>query len=279
VSSSPAGADNIDGVVIDAQVHVWDRVADPSKRHRDTPLHGEELLGLLDEANVDRAILIPPAFAGDRNEECLRAARAFPQRFGVMGNLPLDQPNALELIRSWRAIRGMLGIRISFHLELHRRLLADGSLEDLWRLAAEHAVPFMLYPVQVFDQLRPIAERHPRLRLIIDHCGAPAIREARVLNKAVDAIVELADLPNVGVKATSLPFYSETSYPFADVHDAACRVVAAFGPGRVFWGTDFTRLRCSYLEAVRMLDTIECLDDDAKRLVRGEALRTWLEWE
>lgn len=268
------------GLVIDSQVHVWDLVRDPAKQHRDEPLRGEELIQLMDAAEVDRAILIPPSFAGDRNEECLRSARLFPRHFGVMGNLPLDRRDAFELIPSWRSQPGMLGIRISFHLELHRRLLLDGELETMWALAAAHEVPIMVYPVGgVLSHLRPIAERHPRLRITIDHFGAPAVRERRALDEAAADVTRLADLPNVGVKASSLPYYSQTWFPFPDVHDAVCRVLSAFGAERVFWGTDLTRLRCSYADAVRMLDHIACLDPQTKRAVKGDSLRRWLSWD
>jgi L-fuconolactonase len=267
------------GLVIDAQVHVWRSVANSAGRHRDTPLRGEELVGIMDAAGVDRAILIPPAFAGDRNEECLRSARVFPARFGVMGNLPLDQRNAFGLISSWRAIPGMLGIRISFHLESHRNLLLEGSLERLWQLAAEHRVPVMIYPVNVLDRIRSIAARHPHLRLVIDHLGALPMGKTRALADGVDAVGELADLPNVAVKASCLPYYSQEGFPFTDVHTALCRALAKFGPDRVFWGTDFTRLRCSYVDAVRMVDHVSCLHGNAKRQVRGEAIRAWLDWE
>ncbi|HYX91124.1 MAG TPA: hypothetical protein VE782_06155, partial [Myxococcaceae bacterium] len=58
--------------IVDSQVHIWG--ANTSERpwpertqpHRQLPLGAEELLGYMDEGGVDRAILVPPSWEGDR---------------------------------------------------------------------------------------------------------------------------------------------------------------------------------------------------------------------
>jgi len=47
------------------------------------------------------------------------------------------------------------------------------------------------------------------------------------------------------MKATGAPSYSDQPYPYRDIHDHLRRIYNVFGPARMFWGTDITRMPCS----------------------------------
>ena len=47
------------------------------------------------------------------------------------------------------------------------------------------------------------------------------------------------------MRATGAPSYSDQPYPYRDIHDHPRRVYDAFGPARMFWGTDIARMPCS----------------------------------
>ncbi len=54
----------------------------------------------------------------------------------------------------------------------------------------------------------------------------------------------------------------------------------AFGPERMFWGTDITRMPCSWRLCVSMFtEELPWLSDRDKELTMGEALCTWLGWQ
>jgi predicted TIM-barrel fold metal-dependent hydrolase len=53
-------------------------------------------------------------------------------------------------------------------------------------------------------------------------------------------LLALARHPNVAVKATGQAGYALDPYPFRSIHDPLHRVFDAFGPHRVFWGTDIS---------------------------------------
>ena len=59
------------------------------------------------------------------------------------------------------------------------------------------------------------------------------------------ALLALAKFPNVAVKATGAPGYSSEAYPFRSMHDYLRQIYDAFGPQRMFWGTDITKMPCS----------------------------------
>jgi L-fuconolactonase len=131
-------------MIVDAQIHVWeaDRADRPWPRpgargrtalpQRTEPMSPAEALAAMDAAGVDRAILVPPSWEGDRNDLALAAATAHPARFAVMGRIPRE---AGSLAR-WRARPGMLGGRI---------ILTDETAADpLWEEAAATNLPLMV---------------------------------------------------------------------------------------------------------------------------------------
>ena len=67
-------------------------------------------------------------------------------------------------------------------------------------------------------------------------------------------LLPLAKLPNVAIKATGAPGYSAEQYPFRDIHDGLRRIYDAYGPDRFFWGTDITRMPCTYRQCVTHAD-------------------------
>jgi predicted TIM-barrel fold metal-dependent hydrolase len=72
----------------------------------------------------------------------------------------------------------------------------------------------------------------------------------------------LARYPNVAFKATSLPSYVTDAYPYPSLYAHIHRVVEAYGPHRVFRGTDLTRLHGSYRQAVTLFtEELDFLSD------------------
>ena len=65
-------------------------------------------------------------------------------------------------------------------------------------------------------------------------------------------LLRLAGFSNVAVKATAAPAYATDGYPFRSVHDHLHKLFDAYGPDRMFWGTDITRMPCTWRECVTM---------------------------
>ena len=49
-----------------------------------------------------------------------------------------------------------------------------------------------------------------------------------------------------------MPHYSGEAYPFPALHPYLRQVYDAFGPHRMFWGTDITKMPCSWRQCVTM---------------------------
>lgn len=276
-------------LVVDAQVHIWaaerpDRPWPPggaARAHRPVPLGARDLLAEMDVAGVHRAVLVPPSYEGDYNDLVLEAAATWPARFAVMGRVAVEAPMTRDALSAFVAQKGMLGIRLTFHLPKTRAWLFDGTADWLWPLAEELGIPLMILPCGSLPRIGEIAARHPGLRITVDHFSHHRAldEEPAIHPQEIDDLVALARLPNVAVKASCLPFFSRGPYPFRDLDEVIRRVFEAFGPRRCFWGSDMTRLPCSYRQAVtHFTEELPWLKGEARELVMGRALLDWIGW-
>jgi L-fuconolactonase len=273
--------------IIDAQVHIWKPETserpyikeDASKPHRPVPLGYEDLLGEMSGAGVDRVILVPPSWEGYRNDCALEAAQKYPDRFAVMGKVPLNDPTSKTRIAAWLKQPGMLGFRISFRHSGTHSFLDDGTANWFWADCERYDIPVMIFAPFALAKIGQITERHPNLRVIVDHMGLNTQWKGKDLRPGVDVLLKFARYKNVGVKLSCLPCYVDEAYPYPTLHEQIRRVVEAFGARRLFWGTDLSQLPCSYRQAVTLFtEELNFLTTQDKEWIMGRALAEWLRW-
>jgi predicted TIM-barrel fold metal-dependent hydrolase len=270
--------------IVDAQIHTWGSGL-PSNRSHIQVRHftPAEAIALMDEGGVDAAVIHPPGWDPNATEMALAAVRDYPGRFAIMGAVPLDKPQSRDRIATWRQQPGMLGLRYGFLTDPMRRWLADGKLDWLWAAAEKAGVPIAMLATDSLQEIGGIAERHPGLRLTIDHLGGRGgtsqLKDAAAMTH-IPRLLALAKHPNVAVKATGVPHYSGEAYPFPALHPYLRQVFDAFGPHRMFWGTDITKMPCSWKQCVTMFtEELPWLKGRDLDLVMGEALCAWWGWE
>jgi predicted TIM-barrel fold metal-dependent hydrolase len=273
--------------VVDSQVHVWQadrpgRAWVPgAKAHLPQPFGYEDLRAEMDKAGVHRAVLVPPPWEGDRVDFALEAARKYPERFAVMGRLPLQHPDARAILETWLREPGLLGIRLNFLQDQHRKLITDGTADWFWPVAEMLDIPLMILAPSLLDEFGRIAARHPKLRIIIDHMGCGREHVDDAVTAQVGKTIELARYPNVAVKVSAIPCLSSAPYPFRNVWPSVRRVIEAFGARRSFWGTDVTRFldKCSYRQSVAMFtEDMDFLSTSDKEWIMGRGLADCLRW-
>lgn len=274
-------------IVIDSQVHIWGRETPerpwaPGRSNaaqQPHPVSKDMMLEAMLAAGVDRAIIVPPSWEGDRNDLALEARRLHPDRFAIMGRVPITDPDSRALLAGWKNQPGMLGLRFTFHLEAQRAWLTDGTADWIWPAAAAAGLPVMVYAPDSLPALHRIAERYPELKLIVDHVGLNVERRGPAAFEAFETACALSKFPNVAIKASGMAGFSLEAYPFRDVHPYIRRLYDAFGPRRVLWGTDITRMRCSYRECVRLFTEEQpWLAGDDLDWVMGRAVCAWTGW-
>src|SRR5262245_59551281 len=232
--------------IVDAQVHMW-KANTPdwpwvagAKPQLPEPFTIERAVPLMDEAGVDRVVIVPPTL-NDRNDYALEAHKRYPGRFAVMGRIPLQDPKSAALLPRWKDQPGMLGCRVTFNTPATLKWLDDGTASWFWPAAEKAELPVMFLAFGHVQRFGPIAERHPGLRLIIDHMAVNnAIAKEGKMSEHIGHAVALAKYPNVSIKMSNLPNSSLEPYPYRDLTPHLQRVFDAYGPQRCHWGTDAT---------------------------------------
>jgi L-fuconolactonase len=267
-------------IVVDAQVHIWEK-GDPPSNHRQQPFTAEDLLREMQVARVDRAILVPPLWDPDGNSYSIQAAARYPDRFAVMGIVDVTKPMGPNEFREWLVKNHLLGVRISFNNPALRAVLASGQADWLWRSAEAAGAPIMLLAPQLCALMGMIARHYPGLKIIVDHMAIPRGSKAPAAFAHLPELKALAKFDNVAVKMGGVPNYaSNDAYPYPSLRPYLRQVLDAFGAKRCFWGSDFSRLFGPYPECASMLrDGGDWLSEEERTEIMGQGLMRWLNWK
>ncbi len=284
-------------IITDSQVHLWEAhrpdrpwppeevphrifVAAPGARpHREEPLGATEMVGMMNAVGVARAVIVPPSPAGDENFTALEAVQRYPDRYGIMGRFNPGAPGARARLETWLEQPGMLGIRLTFHKPQWAPWLADGSIDWFWAGCERLGIPVMVLLPGRLDTVPAIAGRFPGLTLVLDHMARRSAGRDDDCFADLDELLALARFPNVSVKASSAPCYSTQPFPFHNIAPYLRRIFEAFGPQRTLWGSDMTRLQCTYAECLEhFLYHLDFLRGEDKAWVMGRAIAALLKW-
>ena len=158
--------------IVDSQIHLWEN-ARMSPQHRQIPTYNvDDALKEMAEAGVDAAVIHPPSTLGEGpNAQAVEAVKAYPAKFCILGNFDLQAPNREEIVKNWRQRPGMLGFRFTFNQPHQASWWNDGSLDWFWAACEREKLPVGLLAGGHMADLARIAERHPGLKLHIDHHG------------------------------------------------------------------------------------------------------------
>jgi len=272
-------------LIVDSQIHIW-KNGKMSPHHRQAPTYSaDEALAEMASAGVDCAVIHPPSALGEpSNALAVEAVQQHPGKFCILGHFDLRSPERENIVAHWRERPGMLGFRFTFNQPHEKTWWTDGSVDWFWKACEKQDLRIGLLAsganIAAFGR---IAERHPGLKMHIDHIGRGGGR-AGLKDDAVyadlDDMLALARLPNVAVKLSGAPSTSSQPYPYRNIHVYLRRIIDAFGPDRCFWGTDITRMPISYRQCVTMFtEEMPWLQGRDLERVMGGAVVDWLGWK
>lgn len=267
--------------IIDAQIHIWGQGLPNNRAHiQVTSFSAAEAIAMMDAAGVDAAVLHPPGWDPNATELAIDAVKAYPGRFAIMGALSLDRPLDNGAFRTWRDQPGMLGLRYLMLGAAWRERIETGDLDWLWGGAEAAGVPIALLATDCLAQLSGVAQRFPELELTIDHLGGRGGNTELKDHAAMVHMPELTALArhdNVSVKVTGAPGYSAEDYPYPIMQGYVRQIFDAFGPDRTFWGTDITKMPCTWRQCITMFtEELDWLAGEELERVMGQAVcRRW----
>jgi predicted TIM-barrel fold metal-dependent hydrolase len=273
--------------IVDSQIHMWkastpDRPwAAGTRPQIPEPMTIERVVPMLDEAGVDRVVIVPPTLEGERVDYGQEAARRYPGRFATMGHIALDDPGEARRLPGWREQPAVLGIRLNI-AGPQAKWLMDGTADWFWPAAEKAGTPVMFLTTGQLPLFGPIAERHPQLILIIDHMGVSSeALKNNMMPATIGEAAALAKYPNVSVKLSSVPLFSSEPYPFRDMTPHIHRLFDAYGPRRCHWGTDVTNsfAKATYRQRVtHFTEELSFLSEEDKDWIMGRAILARLRW-
>jgi predicted TIM-barrel fold metal-dependent hydrolase len=273
-------------LVVDSQIHLW---AGPgsSPRHGSTPFPVEEAIAEMDGAGVDAAVIHPPGWDPTSTRYASEVVAAYPDRFAACATVDLVGPDGPGEVRKLHETSGILGLRFLCFDPAQHSWPHDGTMEWMFGLAEELGLPVALCGPILMPVVARVAESYPTLSLVIDHFGLIAYGDDGGLVQSPD-VLSWARYPNVAVKLTGAPDYANDAYPFPGMQQVIRSLYDAYGPQRLFWGTDITRVnghggtrhKATWRQCVTMFtEHMDWLSGADLELIMGRAYCQWHRWE
>lgn len=235
--------------VIDAHQHVWNLARaeypwlGPELAPINRTIEFEELAPILAAVGVDRTVLVESADNDQDTRYMFEVAAAHPAVAAVVAWAPLDDPAATaDRLESLSREPAFAGIRTLIHNQPDPDWLLWPRVDESLALLAANDVPYDVVSVlpRHLEHVRTLSERHPRLRMVIDHLSKPPIKTGdwepwRTL------MIQAAANPLVYAKVSGLypAAGDQTRWNADDIRPFVEFALDLFGPDRLMFGGDW----------------------------------------
>lgn len=235
--------------IIDAHQHVWDPQRarydwlGPELAPIDRTMSFDQLKPSLAHAGVDATVLVQSADNDEDTALMLEVAAANPQIVAVVAYAPLDRPAEVAArLDSFSQDSLIVGVRNLIHNFPDPEWLLRPDVDEGLGLLEAAGMTFDLVAVlpEHLALVPTLAERHPELRIVIDHLAKPPIGLADP-EPWWSLIGRAAESPNVSAKVSGL--YSAAgdsgSWTTDAVRPYLHRALECFGSNRLMYGGDW----------------------------------------
>lgn len=271
--------------IVDAHHHLWD----PARRTYDWMAGLDPIKRPYTEADLravtpaTATILVQTVPSVAETEEFLGVAASSSLVAGVVGWVDLTAPDIADQLAGLRDGLGgdaLVGIRHQAQDEPDPRwLLRPDVVRGITAVAAAGLTYDILVQPAQHKAAVALADAVPGVRLVLDHCGKPAIAAGDYEPWAA-FVSELAARPNVFCKLSGLVTEADwTQWTVDDLRPYANHVLTSFGPDRVMFGSDWPvcELAATYdqvHEAAQVL-TAGLSTSDQEEVFAGTATRAY----
>ena len=260
--------------IIDAHVHVLDNYP-PLSPFQDLG-RSDRLLSLMDACEVEKAVMLPIVadFSPNNNEDCAQLVRDHPDRFALLADVKMEQPDAAERVSEAKEKLGAVGTSY-YPSTPDLKWMTEPACDALWDAYKANDLVCNLHVAPPnYSFVLELARKHPQVRFVLNHFGLPK-RGDEPGDANYVGLKDAASLPNLFVKASGFYHVATTTWDFhcPDVLGCFSKLLEIIGPERILWGSDWppSGEHVTYrqdLEIVRSVVTD--LDDKTRPLVLGE---------
>ncbi|MEL3947057.1 MULTISPECIES: amidohydrolase family protein [Streptomyces] len=276
--------------VVDAHHHVWDLavrdqdwITGPALAPIRRTFTVDDLAPHARAATVVATVLVQTVTVAEETPEFLALAADSDLIAGVVGWTDLTRPDVADTLAALAELPGgahLVGIRHQVQSDPDPQWLLRA---DVRRGLAAVADAGLVYDLVVRPEQLPMcaeaAARLPHVTFVLDHLGKPPVASGG-LEPWASSLRTLASLPNTVAKLSGLVTEADwASWTVAGLRPYTDTALAAFGPGRLMFGSDWpvSGLAASYgevIDAAREL-TAELSAAERAEVFAGTARRVY----
>lgn len=244
---------------------------------RTRPVTTEQMIAAMDQAGVAKAAIVQASTCyGHDNSYVADAVAAHPQRFTGVFSADVLASDAPERMRYWvgRGLTGMRLFTIGSTMPDQANWLDDPKSYPAWQCASDLGLSICLQmSPKALPQMIRMAERFPKVKIILDHMARPVIEDGPPYT-AAESLFALAKYPNVYLKLTQRGF-TESRKGKASPETFFPKLVAVFGASRLAWGSNYPSSEGSLSELLALARTsLACLPQADQDWIFGKTAQT-----
>lgn len=237
--------------IIDTHVHVWNlQRAEYAWLKNDTSILNqtyfiERLSPQIAKANVTHGVLVQAANNFEDTELMLETAANTEWIKGVVGWLPLTDPDATAkaLTGTFLSNPYFKGCRHLIHNETDAKWLLQDSVMASLEILASYQIPYDVVGINT-EHLKTairVAEKIPGLKIVLDHLNQPPIATKEKFGQWGELIKAISSLNNVYAKISGLGTTANNGYSWTkdDLRPYIMYALEQFGTSRCFCGGDW----------------------------------------
>lgn len=237
--------------IIDTHIHIWDLEkvryswldGDTSILNRTYLL--DELLPSFHRAGISAGILVQAANNLDDTALMLQTAAAHQEIQGVVGWLPLTNPEQTATLLETRFLKEpyFKGVRHLIHNEPDARWLLQPVVLESLNILASYNIPYDVVGInnEHLKTAIKVTEKIPSLAMVLDHLNQPPIATRQQFGEWGILMEEIAASSNVCAKISGQGTASGNfaNWSAADIEPYIEYVLNVFGSNRCFGGGDW----------------------------------------
>jgi len=265
-------------VKIDAHQHYWNPArGDYDWMPKDDAILSRaygpaDLAGHLARFGIEKTVLVQAAATVNETEYMLGIADATDSVAGVVGWVDFERPQDLAQLQRLARHPKFRGVRPMIQDIADTDWMLRDDVQWGYRALIDLDLTFdaLGFPRHLAN-FHTILTRYPEMRTVIDHCMKPQIRD-RAFDDWAAGISRLARDTGACLKFSGLVTEAGDGWSIDDLKPYADHVLAAFGPDRVMWGSDWPvcQLQASYARWHELAEALTAhLSDDEKARVFG----------
>jgi L-fuconolactonase len=263
---------------IDAHQHYWNPArGDYGWMPKDDPVLARvympsDLQPELDAAGISKTVLVQAAASVEETDYLLGIADATASVAAVVGWIDFESRSHLKHLERLRSHTKFAGVRPM----IQDIPDADWMLRDdvQWGFSALVDLDLTFDALGFSRHLAnflTILKRYPKLRVAVDHCMKPQIRDHGAAREEfgiwAEGMTRIAGETGAFCKLSGLVTEASESWTEDDLRPYSEHVLKTFGAGRIMWGSDWPvcRLRASYGEWYAAAQSLCASLNDAER--------------